>query len=80
MEAFGLEAVGLEASDIAFAASNQDHIGHESSAYLDCRASTQSPLLRMYLQINLNFNLKSYILNILDYMITKLLHGLVELS
>ena len=73
-----MEAVGLEASDIAFAASNQDHIGHESSAYLDCRALTQSPLLRICLQINLDFNLKPYILNILDYMITKLPHGSVE--
>ena len=40
-EAFDLEAVGLEASNIAFAASNQDHISHESSVYLDYRALTQ---------------------------------------
>ena len=49
LEAFDLEAVGLEASDIAFAASNQDYIGHESNAYLDYRASTQSPLLKICL-------------------------------
>ena len=77
-EAVGLEASDLEASDIAFVVSNQDHIGHESGAYLDYRASMQSPLLRICLQINLNFNLKPYILNILDYIITKSPHGLVK--
>ena len=88
LEAFDLEAVGLEAwrlrgleaFDIAFIVSNQDHIGHESSAYLNCRALIQSLLLRICIQFNLNFNLKPYILNILDYMITKLLYSLVELK
>ena len=71
LEAFGLEAVGLEAFglgafDIAFVVSNQDHIGHKSGAYLDYRASMQSPLLRIWLQIDIDFNLKPYILNILE--------------
>ena len=78
MEAWRLR--GLEAFDIAFVVSNQDHIGHESSAYLNCRALMQSPLLRICIQFDLDFNLKPYILNILDYMITKSLCGSVELK
>ena len=78
MEAWRLR--GLEAFNIAFIVSNQDHIGHESSAYLNCRALMQSPLLRICIQFNLDFNLKPYILNISDYMITKLLCSLVELK
>ena len=81
MEAVGLEAWrlrDLEAFDIAFIVSNQDHIGHESSTYLNCRASMQSPLLRICIQFDLDFNLKPYILNISDYMITKSPRGSVE--
>ena len=78
MEAWRLR--GLEAFNIAFVVNNQDYISHESSVYLNCRASIQSPLLKICIQFNFNFNLKFYILNILDYMITKLLCGLVELK
>jgi hypothetical protein len=68
----------LEAFNIAFVFSNQDHISHESSAYLNCKALMQSPLLRICIQFDLDFNLKPYILNISDYIITKSLYGSVE--
>jgi len=47
LEAFNMEAFGLKTFNIDFIVRNQDHIGHEYSIYLDCRASMQSPLLKI---------------------------------
>lgn len=52
LEAVGLEAFGLEAFNIAFVVNNQDHTSRKSSAYLNYRASIQSPLLMIRIQIN----------------------------